>query len=52
MEGDNGVVGSPDVNEKSKRKYPHSHKVIASFNSRNAVEVASLTKIMTCILAI
>ena len=34
------------------RKYPHSHKVLASLNSRNMVEVASLTKIMSCILAI
>lgn len=41
-----------DVSEQTKKKYPHSHKVIASYNSRNAVEVASLTKIMTCILTL
>lgn len=34
------------------RKYPHSHKVIASHNSRTSMEIASLTKIMTCIVAL
>lgn len=36
----------------SKKKYPHSHKILASFNSRNSVEIASLTKIMTCVVAL
>ena len=30
----------------------NSHKVIASLNPRVPVEVASLTKIMTCILTL
>ena len=30
----------------------HSHQVIVSLNSRTAVEMASLTKIMTCIVAL
>lgn len=46
MEGDIQLADKPS------KKYPHSHKVVASFNSRNAVEIASLTKIMTCIIAI
>lgn len=30
----------------------HSHQVIVSLNSRTAVEIASLTKIMTCVIAL
>jgi hypothetical protein len=30
----------------------HSHQVVVSLNSRTAVEIASLTKIMTCIVAL
>jgi serine-type D-Ala-D-Ala carboxypeptidase (penicillin-binding protein 5/6) len=30
----------------------HSHKVIASANSRTVTEIASLTKIMTCIMTL
>lgn len=30
----------------------NSHKVLVSLNSRSCVEIASLTKIMTCILII
>lgn len=30
----------------------HSHQVIVSLNSRTAVEMASLTKIMTCMIAL
>ena len=43
---------SEDTRQNMNRKYPHSHKVLASLNSRTVVEIASLTKIMTCILAI
>ena len=35
-----------------RKLFMHSHKVIVSSNSRTAVEMASLTKIMTCIVAI
>ena len=38
--------------ESPRKKFPHSHKIIVSQNSRCMVEVASLTKIMTCILAL
>ena len=40
------------VRSKAQKKFPHSHKVLISQNSRTQVEVASLTKIMTCILTI
>ena len=42
----------PTLEESRNPKFPHSHKVIASFNSRNSTEVASLTKIMTCFVAL
>lgn len=32
--------------------YLHSHQVLVSLNSRTTLEIASLTKIMTCIVAI
>lgn len=35
-----------------RKLFLHSHKVVASLNSRTAVEIASLTKIMTCIVTI
>ena len=41
-----------EIKQNLQKKYPHSHKVLVSMNSRNAVEIASLTKIMTCILAL
>lgn len=48
-----GIVGlEGNVRVQSQKKFPHSHKVLISQNSRTQVEVASLTKIMTCILAI
>ena len=52
------IIYEPDwsktVKEKaaSNSKYQNSHKVHISSNSRNSVEVASLTKIMTCLVAI
>ena len=42
----------PAKQESPKKKFPHSHKIIVSQNSRCMVEVASLTKIMTCIVAL
>jgi len=35
-----------------RKLFMHSHKVIVSSNSRTSVEMASLTKIMTCVIAI
>lgn len=52
MEEDVNEEEALDMKVNSSKKFPHSHKIITSQNSRNAVEVASLTKIMTCILAV
>jgi hypothetical protein len=35
-----------------KKMLLHSHKVLASFNPRAVSEIASLTKIMTCIVTL
>ena len=35
-----------------RKVFQHSYKVVVSLNSRTALEMASLTKIMTCIVAI
>jgi D-alanyl-D-alanine carboxypeptidase len=35
-----------------RKLFLHSHKVIVSLNSRTSVEIASLTKIMTCIIVL
>lgn len=35
-----------------RKLFLNSHKVVVSLNSRTAIEIASLTKIMTCITAI
>ena len=42
----------PELGSEQKKMLIHSHKVLASLNPRVAAEVASLTKIMTCLLVL
>ena len=38
--------------DEERKLFQHSHQVVVSLNSRTAVEMASLTKIMTCLVTL